>query len=115
MDMATDKKEVRPVLKKDVLKGDISKKDVAKKEKAKPAPNKKSKKFDLKKTAVGIGHFFRDVVSELKKVTWASRKEFMSYSLAVVVFVAVFGSIIFVMDTVLGRGVISNIINLIGT
>lgn len=113
--MATDKKEVRPVLKKDALKIDASKKVVVKKEKAKPAPNKKSRKFDLKKTAAAVGHFFRDVVSELKKVTWASRKEFISYSVAVVVFVTVFGAIIFVMDTVLGRGIISNIINLIGT
>lgn len=103
--MATDKKEVRPV----------PKKDTDKKEKAKPAQNKKPRKFNLKKTAVSIGHFFRDVVSELKKVSWASRKEFISYSVAVVVFVTIFGAIIFVMDTILGQGVISSIISLIGS
>jgi preprotein translocase subunit SecE len=100
--MATEKKEVRPVLKKDALK----------KDKAKPAQNKKARKFDLKKTAVAIGHFFRDVVSELKKVSWASRKEFISYTIAVVVFVMVFGLIIFAMDSVLGAG-IAKLINLI--
>lgn len=106
MKMATDKKEVRPASK------DASKKDVQKKEKAKPASGKR--KFNMKKTLVSIGHFFRDVVAELKKVSWASRKEFMSYTVAVVVFVAVFGAIIFVMDSVLGTGLISNIIGKIG-
>lgn len=104
--MATEKKEVRPTPK------DAPKKDVMKKEKAKPASGKK--KFNLKKTATAIGHFFRDVVSELKKVSWASRKEFISYTVAVIVFVTIFGAIIFVMDTVIGRGFITNIINQIG-
>lgn len=96
--MATDKKEVHPVLKKDVLKKDKDK------DKGKPAASKKARKFDLKKTAVAIGHFFRDVVSELKKVSWASRKEFISYTIAVLVFVTVFGLIIFAMDGALASG-----------
>jgi preprotein translocase subunit SecE len=100
MDMATEKKEVKPVLKKDALV-----KGVVKKDKVKPAPNKKARKFDLKKSVAAIGHFFRDVVSELKKVSWAGRKEFISYSVAVLVFVAVFGLIIFAMDTALGGGI----------
>lgn len=97
--MATEKKEVRPVLNKDVLKKDKDK------DKTKTVAHKKARKFDAKKTALAIGHFFRDVVSELKKVSWASRKEFISYTLAVMVFVAVFGLIIFAMDFVLGSGV----------
>lgn len=104
--MATDKKQLKPV-----PKGAASK-DVAKKGKAKPASGKR--KFNLKRSAVAIGHFFRDVVSELKKVSWASKKEFASYTMAVIVFVTIFGAIIFVMDTVLGEGVIFNIMSRIG-
>jgi preprotein translocase subunit SecE len=101
--MATDKKEIRPV----------PKKDIQKKDKAKPATNKKARKVDLKKTALAVGHFFRDVVSEMKKVTWASRKEFISYSVAVVVFVTVFGLIIFAMDSALAP-LVSTLPNLFG-
>ena len=92
--MATEKKDVHPVVKKDGLK----------KDKAKAAASKKTRKFDLKKTAVAIGHFFRDVFFELKKVTWPTRKEFVSYSIAVLVFVLIFGAIIFAMDQLLFLG-----------
>ena len=93
--MATDKKEVQPVPAKGSLK----------KEKEKAKPSGKKRKFDLKKTAVAIGHFFRDVYFELKKVTWPTKKEFVSYSIAVLVFVLIFGLIIFSMDTILSLGV----------
>ena len=94
--MATEKKDVHPVPKKDVQKKD--------KDKAKAPASKKARKFDLKKTAVAIGHFFRDVFFELKKVTWPTRKEFISYSIAVLVFVAIFGAIIYAMDQLLLLG-----------
>jgi preprotein translocase subunit SecE len=94
MSMATEKKDVHPVPKKDALK----------KDKPKAAAPKKTRKFDLKKMVVAIGHFFRDVFYELKKVTWPTKKEFISYSVAVLVFVTVFGLIIFAMDLVLGIG-----------
>jgi preprotein translocase subunit SecE len=81
--MATDKKEARLVPNKD---------------KARTSLQKRPRKINLKRAVVGIGHFFKDVVSEMKKVSWASRKEFISYSVAVIVFVAVFGLIIFAMD-----------------
>ena len=89
--MATEKKDAHPVPKKDGLK----------KDKAKAAASQKPRKFDLKKIAVSIGHFFRDVFFELKKVTWPTRKEFISYSIAVLVFVLIFGAIIFAMDELL--------------
>ncbi len=92
--MATEKKDVHPVLKKDVQK----------KDKAKAPASKKARKVDLKKTAISIGHFFRDVFFELKKVTWPTRKEFVSYSIAVVVFVVIFGAIIYAMDQLLLLG-----------
>jgi preprotein translocase subunit SecE len=87
--MATDKKELRPALKKDALKKD------------KGRAQRRPRRFNPKRAAVSIGHFFKDVVSEMKKVTWASRKEFISYTIAVLVFVAACGVIIFAMDSVL--------------
>jgi preprotein translocase subunit SecE len=87
--MATEKKELKPAPKKDAGK------------KEKPKASSRSRKFSFKRTALAIGHFFRDVYFEMKKVTWASRKEFISYTMAVIAFVAVFGLIIFGMDYVL--------------
>ncbi len=92
--MATEKKDVHPV----------TKKDVKKKDKAKAPTSRKARKFEPKKTAIAIGHFFRDVFFELKKVTWPTRKEFVSYSIAVVVFVVIFGAIIYAMDQLLLLG-----------
>lgn len=85
-DMATNKKELKPALRKD---------------KPKAASQRRPRRFNPKRTALAIGHFFKDVVSEMKKVTWASRKEFITYTLAVTVFVLIFGTIIFAMDAVL--------------
>ena len=73
-------------------------KPAATKDKGKAVAPKKKGKFDIKKIFQNIARFFREVVSELKKVSWPSRKEFLSYSAAVIVCVVVFGVIIFVMD-----------------
>ena len=92
------------------LKADKAAAAKLKNEKAKPAA-RKGRKFDLKKTGSAIARFFREVVAELKKVTWASRKEFISYTVAVVVFCTAFGLIFFLMDAPLGWlvGLLSNI------
>ncbi|MBR2571278.1 MAG: preprotein translocase subunit SecE [Clostridia bacterium] len=41
---------------------------------------------------------FKDMAAELKKVTWPTRKELISYSVAVLAFLVVMGVIIFVID-----------------
>ncbi|MDD3242178.1 MAG: preprotein translocase subunit SecE [Eubacteriales bacterium] len=68
---------------------------------AKPEKQKKKKKGPNK--FIGffkkIGQYFREVVGELKKVTWPSRKDFLTYSLAVFVFVVIMMVIVFAMDT----------------
>ncbi len=66
---------------------------------------KKTKKFDIVGFFKGIGRFFREVISELKKVSWPSRKELTSYSIAVLVFIAICVVITFVMDTGLSAAV----------
>lgn len=98
--MANDKRLAdKPV--KAVLKAD--KANAAKLKGAKTAaPSKKGRKFDFRKTVLSIGRFFREVVAELKKVTWPSRNEFYSYTAAVLVFVTLFGVIIFLIDLPLG-------------
>ncbi len=56
-----------------------------------PAKNPDKKKFNLVKT-------FKDMWSELKKVTWLSKNELIRQSIVVVVFVVLFSVVIGVMD-----------------
>ena len=64
---------------------------------------KKSDKSNTKKKKGGflrrIGHFFKEVVSELKKVTWPTRKTVVSYTIAVIVFVAIMMVIVYFLDS----------------
>jgi preprotein translocase subunit SecE len=46
-----------------------------------------------------LGRFVREVVAELRKVIWPTRKELVTYSVVVVFFVAVFMAIIAGFDT----------------
>jgi preprotein translocase subunit SecE len=46
-----------------------------------------------------IGRFIREVVAELRKVIWPTRKELVTYSVVVVFFVAVMMAIIAGFDT----------------
>lgn len=45
-----------------------------------------------------IAKFFRDVARELKKVTWPNRKTLLTYTLVVIVTIAIFGVILGVYD-----------------
>ena len=62
---------------------------------------KKDKKPNI---FVRFGRFCKDVVAELKRVSWPSKKELISYTLAVLAFVAVAAVIIGVLDMVFGAG-----------
>ncbi|MGH8897286.1 MAG: preprotein translocase subunit SecE [Egibacteraceae bacterium] len=44
--------------------------------------------------------FLREVRGEMKRVAWPSRKEVVSYSLVVLVTVAILMAVVFVMDSV---------------
>lgn len=50
-----------------------------------------------------IGRFIREVVAELRKVIWPTRKELVTYAVVVIVFVAVMMTIIAGYDLVFGR------------
>ncbi|SNY52004.1 preprotein translocase subunit SecE [Paractinoplanes atraurantiacus] len=53
-----------------------------------------------------IGGFFREVVSELRKVIWPTRKELLTYTTIVIVFVAVMTTIVGLLDLGLGKAVL---------
>ena len=67
-----------------------------------PAKEKLSfpKKFGLffKNLGLRIGGSFKDMYSELKKVTWPTRKEMINYTLVVLAFMLVMGVVIGLLD-----------------
>ena len=54
-----------------------------------------------------IGTFYKQVVSELRKVIWPTRKELVTYTTVVVVFVLIITSIVAVFDLAFGKGVLA--------
>ena len=52
-----------------------------------------------------IGTYFKEVFSETKKLTWPSKKEIISYTLAVIGFVALMALIMWVLDLAFSNGV----------
>ena len=68
--------------------------------------DKRSTKVKEKKPNVFVrfGRYCKDVVAELKRVTWPSKKELISYTLAVLAFVAVAAVIIGGLDMLFGEG-----------
>jgi len=53
---------------------------------------------------VGLIRFFREMIGEVKKLTWLSGKELFSHTLAVVVFVLSMALMIYVLDLVFSSG-----------
>ena len=60
---------------------------------------------------VGLIRFFREMIGEVKKLTWLSGKELFSYTLAVIVFVLAMSLLIYILDLAFssGFGALSNI------
>ena len=50
--------------------------------------------------------FYRQVVAELRKVIWPTRKELVTYTTVVLVFVTVMTAIVAVLDILFGKGVL---------
>ena len=53
-----------------------------------------------------IGGFFREVVSELRKVIWPTRKELITYTTIVIGFVTVMTAIVGLLDYGFGKGIL---------
>ena len=54
-----------------------------------------------------IGTFYKQVVAELRKVIWPTRKELVTYTTVVVVFVLIITGIVAVFDLAFGKGVLA--------
>ena len=48
--------------------------------------------------------FLKEVVAELKKVTWPSRKDLVNYTIAVIVFVILISVVVGVLDLIFQQG-----------
>ena len=53
-----------------------------------------------------LGRFVREVVAELRKVIWPTRKELLTYASVVVVFVAIMLTIVGLLDLGFAKGVL---------
>jgi preprotein translocase subunit SecE len=54
-----------------------------------------------------IGGFFREVVSELRKVIWPTRKELLTYTGVVIAFVTVMTTIVALLDYGFGKAILA--------
>ena len=54
-----------------------------------------------------IGGFFREVVSELRKVIWPTRKELLTYTGVVIAFVTVMTTIVALLDFGFGKAILA--------
>jgi preprotein translocase subunit SecE len=90
------------------------KRRAARAEDAAKAPDAKGRptraRDDSRATRVGLFsrlfRFLREVVAELRKVIWPSRKQMITYTSVVLVFLAVMVALIYGMDIGLQRGVL---------
>ena len=55
-----------------------------------------------------ISGFFREVVSELRKVIWPTRKELLTYTAVVIVFVTVMTTIVALLDYGFGKAILAS-------
>ena len=67
---------------------------------------KKQQQPTKKKERTGVRQFFREVRTELKKVTWPSRQELQTYTIVVFGLSAVLTLYVFAIDWVFTRGVL---------
>ena len=66
----------------------------------------KSKSGDRRNIFARLINFVREVVAELRKVIWPTRKELLTYTAVVVVFVALMLTIVAGLDWVFAKGVL---------
>jgi preprotein translocase subunit SecE len=76
-------------------------------ERTKDSGTSKAKKETRRTGPIGrIGGFIREVVSELRKVIWPTRKELLTYTTIVIGFVAVMTAIVGLLDYGFGKGIL---------
>ncbi|MEL7608658.1 MAG: preprotein translocase subunit SecE [Bacillota bacterium] len=67
---------------------------------------KQDKKTEKKqgKKRLNLAHYFKEVLGELKKLSWPTKKELLNYTLTVVAFVLLMSAIIGILDLIFSRG-----------
>lgn len=50
-----------------------------------------------------IVKYFRDVVSEVRKVSWPDRKELVNATVAAIIFIVIFAIVVGIVDLILGQ------------
>ena len=70
-------------------------------------PAAKAPGAPTKKQRTKPAQFVREVIAELKKVAWPTRQEVVAYSIVVVVSVAVIATLIFFMDYIFTKAILS--------
>ena len=53
-----------------------------------------------------VALFYRQIIAELRKVVWPTRKELLTYTWVVIVFVTVVATIVAVLDLIFAKGVL---------
>lgn len=81
----------------------MAKSNIVPTKKGKASLKKSKKKLSFKDALKRIRRFFKEVISELKKVTWPTKKILISYTVAVVIFVVIGMVVVFGIDNVTVR------------
>ncbi|HEX6872156.1 MAG TPA: preprotein translocase subunit SecE, partial [Micromonosporaceae bacterium] len=69
-----------------------------------PAPRAKPREGAGRGLFARIGHFVKEVVAELQKVIWPTRKELLTYTAVVVVFVTFMMTVVALLDLAFAKG-----------
>ena len=59
---------------------------------------------NVKKNRVSMKQFFKEVSGEVKKLSWPTKKELVSYTLTVLGFIILMAIIVYALDLVFGEG-----------
>ena len=59
---------------------------------------------NVKKNRVSMKQFFKEVSGEVKKLSWPTKKELVSYTLTVLGFIILMAVIIYVLDLLFSAG-----------
>jgi preprotein translocase subunit SecE len=85
----------------------VSRGGVAVRERTKDSGSPKAKKQVRRAGLFGrIGGFFREVVSELRKVIWPTRRELLTYTTIVIIFVSIMTAIVGFLDLGFGKAIL---------
>jgi preprotein translocase subunit SecE len=78
--------------------------DVADVGKGRPTPSRDGRAVAVSPPA-RLMRFLREVVAELRKVIWPTRKDLITYTIVVVVFVSFMVALVAVLDLIFAKGV----------